>query len=277
MQHLIRLFEKYMREEKIPEALVVGQFMFNQDSGNTEIFEKYVGILLELATDYHTPIAVCRSYCDKAELVVEFYAENVELHEDLVYKIMHIRERVYEIREGLDARENEDRKVFVKKKVEENDEILSVLQRLLQKLIQITQKAEFDKVLEQIQQLDEVLNKEYLVERQEKMYQQISKECANLVDAKIRYFKRKDKAEYNLKALEAYEKAYRMLKNAENIGESEEIIKNLFIFDASKLFNETLVYYNHVYSYILSKMDDKGKFNLTKLAIQCEKKYRNTQ
>ena len=31
MQHLIRLFEKYMREEKIPEALLVGQNMFNQD------------------------------------------------------------------------------------------------------------------------------------------------------------------------------------------------------------------------------------------------------
>ena len=266
-----------MRERKISEALLVGQNIFNQNSGNTEIFEKYVEVLLDLATDYHTPIAICRSYCDKAELAVEFYAENVELHEDLVYEIIHIKEHIYEIRMDLDARENEERKAFVKKKIEENDQILNVLQKLMQKLIQITQKEEFDKVLEQIQQLDEVLNKEYLVERQEKMYQQISGKCANLVDTKIQYFNHKNKAEYNLKALEAYEKAYKLLKNADNIADSEEIIKNLFIFDASKLFNETLVYYNHVYSYILSKMDDKGKFNLTKLAIHCEKKYKNTQ
>ena len=35
------LFDKYMQEGKISEALLVGQNMFNKDSGNTEIFKRF--------------------------------------------------------------------------------------------------------------------------------------------------------------------------------------------------------------------------------------------
>lgn len=82
------LFDKYMQEGKISEALLVGQNMFNKDSGNTEIFKKYVGVLLKLASDYHAPIAVCSNYCDKAELAIEFYAENTELTEAVIAEII---------------------------------------------------------------------------------------------------------------------------------------------------------------------------------------------
>lgn len=45
----------------------------------------------------------------------------------------------------------------------------------------------------------------------------------------------------------------------------------LFSYDASKLFNETLIYYNHVYSFIFNKLDDNGKFRLTQISIDSEK------
>ncbi len=271
------LFDKYMQEGKISEALLVGQNMFNKDSGNTEIFKKYVGVLLKLASDYHAPIAVCSNYCDKAELAIEFYAENTELTEAVIAEIIKKRNYIYEIRLGLDAREKEESREFFNKKIEENDKTLEFLLKLKHRLGKVTQKAEFDKVLGQIQQLDEVLDKEYLTEHQETEYQKISRECAGLVDIKMRYFNHKNNVEYNLRALEIYERAYKGLKDAENLEYCHETLKDFFAFDASRLFNETLVYYNHVYSYILSKMDDKGKFNMTKLAIQCEKKYMNAK
>lgn len=44
------------------------------------------------------------------------------------------------------------------------------------------------------------------------------------------------------------------------------------MFDASRLYNETLVYYNHVYNYILNELSDEEKFTLTKYAVMCERK-----
>jgi hypothetical protein len=46
----------------------------------------------------------------------------------------------------------------------------------------------------------------------------------------------------------------------------------LFSYDASRLTNETLIYYNHVYNYILSKLNDEEKLTMTKLSIIAEKK-----
>lgn len=35
-----------------------------------------------------------------------------------------------------------------------------------------------------------------------------------------------------------------------------------------------LIFYNHVYSYIFSKLDDNGKLELTRYSIECERKLR---
>lgn len=63
-----------------------------------------------------------------------------------------------------------------------------------------------------------------------------------------------------------------MFKNGKVVGNHKEIIKGLFMFDASRLYNETLVYYNHVYNYILGQLSDEEKFTLTKYAVMSERK-----
>ena len=40
-----------------------------------------------------------------------------------------------------------------------------------------------------------------------------------------------------------------------------------FIFDTSKLFNESLIYYNHVYAIIFQEVNDNLKYKLTEWAI----------
>ena len=268
---LYSLFEKYLYEGKFSEALLVGQNMFNKDSGNIEAFQKYAGTLLELAAANQTLIPTAKYYCYRAELAVDFFAENTALDESIVDIIMEIKERISNIRAELAAKEYAGRKAVFREKAEENEKTLHVIQKLSPALSNATKKQELHKILEQIQQLDGVLEQEFFTEPQEQLYQQISRECAIITDAKIRYFNHKQNVDYNLKALEAYERVYRLLKEAENMEDCKEITRDFFAFDTSRLFNETLVYYNHVYSYILSKMDDRGKFHMTKLAIQCEK------
>lgn len=268
---LNNLFDKYLYEGRFSEALLVGQNIFNQDSGNIEFFQKYAGTLLELAASRQTSVPIAKNYCDRAELAVEFFAENAVLDESIVDGIMEKKECIAKIRTELAAREYAERKAVFREYAEGNEKTLNIIQKLNRALSHVTEKQELNKILNQIQQLDGVLEKEYFTEYQEQLYQQISGECASITDAKIRYFNHTKNVDYNLKALEAYEKVYRLLKNAENVEECKGITREFFAFDTSRLFNETLVYYNHVYSYILSKMDDRGKFNMTKLAIQYEK------
>ena len=45
-----------------------------------------------------------------------------------------------------------------------------------------------------------------------------------------------------------------------------------FVLLKPKFSNETLVYYNHVYNYILGQLSDEEKFTLTKYAVMSERK-----
>lgn len=273
MQQLMILFDKYLQEGKVSEALLVGQNMFNKNRSDTAVFEKYVGALLKLAAGYKTPVEVCRHYCDKADLAVELYAENADLQEQTVQNVIEKKRQLAELRSDLAEREEESRRELLKEIVKANDACLDLVGRLHQELLQAKDPAEFDKLLTQIQKVDQKLDMEYFTERQEAFYQKVSKACAKAVDGKMRYFNHRQKVVYNLKAAEAYKKAYNILKKAENVEYCGEILTEFFSYDPSYLFNETLVYYNHVYSYILSKMDDNGKFNMTKYAIQAEKNF----
>ena len=98
----------------------------------------------------------------------------------------------------------------------------------------------------------------------------MTRQCSKIVDIKLRVFQRMADAEYNEQALDAYERVYQYFKTGEVPNNHKEVINGLFGFDTSRLFNETLTYYNHIYAYVLSKLNDEGKFLLTKAAIRSE-------
>lgn len=84
---------------------------------------------------------------------------------------------------------------------------------------------------------------------------------------------------YNKKAVESYDKAFKMFKNNEGKYKNQTqlfslVSSTLFAYDVARLFNETLIYYNHIYSYIFGKLDDDGKLALTRFSIECERKLR---
>ena len=83
--------------------------------------------------------------------------------------------------------------------------------------------------------------------------------------------------ENNKKAVNAYNSAFTSFKNNESRYKDKSqlfslVSTTLFTYDAGRLFNETLIFYNHVYSYIFNKLDDNGKLELTKYSIECERK-----
>jgi len=88
----------------------------------------------------------------------------------------------------------------------------------------------------------------------------------------LKEFERIENVKYNQEAVAAYERIFNVFKDPQNTTYHPNQIIELFTFDSSRLFNETLIYYNHVYNFILSKLSDEEKLAITKLAIIAEKK-----
>ena len=130
----------------------------------------------------------------------------------------------------------------------------------------------FQERLERIRLLDAKVQKEFLTIEQQREYEKLTQKCAEIVAEKTAHFERAKNLDYNNRAVEAYEQAFNFFKSGKGFDAHLDIIKNLFAFDAARLFNETVIYYNHVYSYIFSKLSDEEKLAFTKVAINCSKK-----
>ena len=137
----------------------------------------------------------------------------------------------------------------------------------------------FDAILVKIGKIDSEIDKDALTEEQNNVYEALTKDHTELIGSKMRQLEYKKNIDYNKKAAEAFASAFERFRKDEGKYKKQTQLftlasKTLFAYDASRLFNETLIYYNHVYSYIFSKLDDDGKFALTRYPIECERKLR---
>lgn len=267
---MINLFRQYVSKGNISEALLVGHNLLNKNRDNKDIFDLYFDFLLCLASDKEAENG--GKYIQQAEAALTFFSENADMSEDVVHYIQTKEEDLIQVYSVIEEERKEKEIELLRAKIKANDDTLSSIKKFAGKLLEAGKKEELDNILEQIGKMDTEIEKEYLVERQQKEYQILTRQCSDSVSVKLKAFERKENVEYNLRAIEAYEKVFKYFKGNEVISEHKEVVKNLFAFDAARLFNETLVYYNHVYSYILSKLNDEEKFKLTKLAIVSEKK-----
>ena len=115
-----------------------------------------------------------------------------------------------------------------------------------------------------------------MTSEQKKHYNQLNKECTENISAKIHELEYIKNIEYNKNAVNAYNIAFQKFKIDENKYKNQTqlfqlVSSTLFAYEASRLFNETLIFYSHVYSFIFGKLDDEGKFLLTKYSIEWQK------
>lgn len=150
------------------------------------------------------------------------------------------------------------------------------LYAIKQKLENTKTHAEFDKLLQEISAVDAEIDHDSLTPEQKTHYDQLNKSCTDTISTKMRQLEYKDNIDYNKKAVNAYNSAFIKFKQNENQYKGTKLFglvsTTLFAYDAGRLFNETLIFYNHVYSYIFNKLDDNGKLELTKYSIECERK-----
>lgn len=268
---MLELFKKYRELGKEAEAMISIRNEFNNHHSNPEVFYTYVDYLILNAEQYAESYSESQSYLEQAKLAVSIFSENAALNEELVVKIIEYKNRICETNKSLYAVYYNHQKELAKETIKKNDILMNTALTILDQLNSASNRADFQKELLKIQDIDDQIDKEMLVDNQKIKYGELTKRCSDIVTQKNKQFMYIDNVSYNESAIDAYEKVYQIFKNGTKFENHMEIMLNFFSFDQSRLFNETLVYYNHVYSYILSKLNDDEKFNLTKLAVKSRK------
>lgn len=269
------LFLEYKNQGKFTKALLVGRNMVNKNPGDEECMTAYVDLLLSLA-DTLPSLQERKTFLGQASVTLSFYEENAELDEIILDNIEAYRERIGAIATEIDAEENKKYQEELYNSEKENENMIKQLFYIKQKLMNAKNSVDFNQLLKEISLVDAKIEHEYLTEQQKLYYDQLSKESTDIISAKMREFEHNSNIEYNKNAVEAYRQAFNEFKREENKYKNYTQLQNLvsktlFAFDASRLFNETLIYYNHVYSYIFGKLSDERRFDITKLSIECER------
>ena len=241
-----QLFYNYCNSNKVKQALLVGENIFKRNPENQETFESYFDYLLELVKV--SELEDAKTLFQQAANVLTLFSENVDINENTVDLILNREQMVYQ------------------------NDALDLLEQLLDKIDKCSDEKEFNKFINDLGKIDKTINKESLSSTQERKYVYLTKKSSEIVSSKMKYFEKIKERDYNLKAIESYESVFNMFKNGKVINNHKEVLKGLFVYDASRLYNETLVYYNYVYNYVLGKLSDEDKFLMTKFAIMCERR-----
>lgn len=275
---MLELFNQYKDAGKIAEALLIGQNLFNRNSNSEEIFAEYYTYLCTLAESLPS-LADRQHFAEQANVVLAFFSENAELTDKLIADIVGYRKRLDAIFDEIGKTQKEKTDAEYAAIETHNSDCLKKLFSLKDSLQQAVSQEEFDDVLSQIGKIDGEIDKDSLSDEHNGIYEALTKDHTELISAKMRELEHKKNIVYNKQATDAYAKAFQQFRADEGKYKSQTqlfslVASTLFAYDASRLFNETLIYYNHIYSYIFSKLDDDGKFALTRYSIECERKLR---
>ena len=217
------------------------------------------------------------SFLQQANIVLAFFEENANLDSELIIVLGRYKNRIADIADSINTEEDEKIEIQLKEIQRSNNQQIKELYALNQELIAVNTQDAFDNTLNDIGLADSRIEHDYLTDEQQKHYDQLNKSCAADISKKMQELEHKKNISYNKRAVEAYSKAFKKFKQDENNYKNQSqlfklVASTLFAYDAGKLFNETLIFYNHVYTYIFSKLDDDGKLALTRFSIECERK-----
>lgn len=275
---MLSLFEKYKSEGKITEALLVGRNLVNRNPADEQIFSEYFAYLCTLAETLPS-LADRIDFSEQANVVLAFYAENAILTSETVNALSQCHKRINAIFNEIEKVKTEKNKSERSAIEAHNSGCLTELYALKDALQRSNEQDGFDDILSKVGKLDNNINKNLFTDEQSALYDTLTKDITDLISVKMHYLEHKKNIAYNKQAADAFASAFKKFRNDESKYKNQTQLfslasTTLFAFDASRLFNETLIYYNHVYSYIFSKLDDDGKLALTRYSIECERKSR---
>ncbi len=272
----MELFKKLIDESSILDAQIVGKNGFCQNPGDVKCFRDYFDFCIKVA-NWPVEIETRSFFLSEAELAFNVFSEKCNLDEAMLKIVQNARSELVKVSVDINSFIQNQTQEEEDAAVKSNNKVLSELAKLKTELIQVGNQKQFDQVLIKMSELEDGLDKTILVPSQLKLYNSLTRDFSSLVSQKMAEISHAEDIEYNKDAADSFKKAFDLFKaNEDKYKKSDSelyglVSQYLFAFDAKRLFNECLVYYNHVYTYIFNKLDDDGKFRFTQLSFDAPK------
>lgn len=272
----MELFER-LKDNSIWDAQIVGKNLFCQVPGNETNFNNYFSFCITVAT-WPVEIETRTFFINEAELALNVFSEKCNIDESRLKIIQDARSKLVSVSKDINEYIRIQTEVQEKLAFEANNKILAEFSKLKSEMFHAKKQVQFDNVLKKMSDCEEGLDKTILNKQQTALYNSLTKDFSALVSKKMVEIAHYEDIQYNKEAANSFKKAFELFKENEDKYKRSDrelyglVAEYLFAFDAKRLFNECLVYYNHVYSYIFNKLDDSGKFRFTQFSFDTQKK-----
>ena len=273
----MELFEMLKENNKIWDAQIVGKNLFCQKPYDEIYFNDYFNFCIKVA-EWPVEIETRTFFANEADLALNVFSEKCNIDESKLKIIQDARSKLVVVSKNINEYIQNQTAEQEKKIFEENNKILSELSKLKTKMFNVKEQVQFDDILKEMSTLENNLDKSILDYDQINLYKSLTKDFSTLVSQKMEDIAHRKDVQYNKIAADSFKKAFELFKTNEDKYKKSDselyglVSEYLFAFDAKRLFNECLVYYNHVYSYIFNKLNDDGKFRFTQFSFDTPKK-----
>jgi hypothetical protein len=246
------MFDNLVKENRIWDAHIVVKNEYSRNLAVIAVFEKYFDFCIKVA-GYPIEIENRTFFMSEAQTALTFFSENAEMSEDVLNLILSCREKILETAKQVQEVSEKQKDAYRKKVQKENDAALVEFVRLKERVSAAKQQKEFDAVLLDIEKHERKILKDDFNAKQQQLYDKLTKEFSALISSKMAEITRLENAAYNKKAVEDFKAVFHQFKADEpRYANSDQSLfalvnKRLFGYDAARLFNETMIYYSHVY------------------------------
>jgi hypothetical protein len=272
----IKLFNELCEELQFMNAQIVGKNLFCNSPSDKDVFCLYFDFCIEQA-EKQEEINSSSFFLSEADLALSLFCERCNMSKGIFSLIDDKREKFIETSQIVNNRIHENEDAIAKQTSDNNEALIEELDGLANDLEKTSDQNEFESTISKVSNAENSLQKELFTQQQKERYDSISKKYSKLVTEKMREFQRQSDMDYNLRAADSFKKAYDSFRNdGSKYKKSEKDFQNLICrelccFDAARLFTETIMYFNFVYSYIFNAVNDDLKLKMTEYSIKCKK------
>lgn len=259
------------------DAYMIIKNLFSKDPKNVEIFTELLNDGLYLAM-WDIEYNERKNYLNEVSNALAIFTDAVDLTPDVLLMIREANKRVAETYDAIVLSEKEYKESIKELKVKANNELLEQIALLHEKIRETKSQEEFDLLLADVGASEQQLDKRNFSQNQVNTYDILTKNFSSTVSKKMEELSRNKVYALNQEAVKSYKHVFDMFSSNKNkYTDSESNLKALltefmFSYDTRQLFNETLIYYNHVYSMVFNSISEDLKYKVTVWSIEASKK-----
>lgn len=271
--------ERLLNEHKYQLTTIYLKNIFVKNTNNKEEYERLVEFLFDMCT-VNIPINEKEMYLNEAEVATTIFSENMKLTDENLQYIASMFSRIRKLRRRLLKEITSLKEQRLQSDLKNNEQVLEQLFTAQYELTATKKtKGEFNQQLRSIQMLDQALNFSLLTAEQKKRYE----EMADLMQQTVESFLANEEHHrikmYNQAAIKSFKKANELFRvdssfYQANFNNLRSLCESyLCIYDEKYLMSTAMMYFNLVYSEILSNLGtDEMKYFMTELSIMTPKK-----